>query len=592
MGGFSLVLDDGTDSGSARRERLRASFERQGFAAPRELRAGAAVVSVYPKLCGPDPRGESDNVAVRDNGDFCAAVGTIIYVGATGRPALERLLADFQSGAIRRTTLHGHYCVLIGIGGVLQVFTDPIGTYPVWRASGSAVLSSSFLAIADAVDGVTVDTQAAYEYVFQGATYGGASVFREIGLFDCRSILRFDPGAESRPWPPEPAAAEPCASDDDHLARNLANLRAYYDAITSCFGDRIDTALSGGYDSRLTLALLLDRGITPSIHVYGRPEDADVVVAKQVAASEGFELSHVDKSRFAPVEADAFPDMIERNFQAFHGHPADGLFENGSDLATRMGLCRDGRLMLNGGGGEVFRNFFYLPDRPFSIRQVLWSFYSRFDPRVCTGLFAPERYYRALEDKIRATLGLGDRIGGGRLSRHDVERVYPEFRCRFWMGRNNSVNNRLGPALTPFIDENIVPDALRLPLKLKNSGRFEARLIRAINPRLAAYQTVYGHGLASEPPLKRLFKDFKTLARPPLLRRFTYRMKHRRPVARPYWLSDDYVGRVIDLEFPYARRLFEVARVCDNEQYNRICTLELLFERYQPAFADAERASA
>jgi asparagine synthase (glutamine-hydrolysing) len=153
------------------------------------------------------------------------------------------------------------------------------------------------------------------------------------------------------------------------------------------------------------------------------------------------------------------------------------------------------------------------------------------------------------------------------------------------MGRNNSVNNRLAPALTPFIDENVVPDALGLPLGIKNFGRFEARLINAINPRLAAYQTVYGHGLAGEPPLRRILKDLKTYARPPILRRFTYRMKHRRAVARPYWLSDDYVGRVLDLDFPYARRLFEVARVCDNEQYNRICTLELLFERYQPAFA-------
>ena len=57
---------------------------------------------------------------------------------------------------------------------------------------------------------------------------------------------------------------------------------------------------------------------------------------------------------------------------------------------------------------------------------------------------------------------------------------------------------------------------------------------------------------------------------------------------RPYWLSDDYVGRVINLEFPYARRLFDMARICDNEQYNRICSLEFLFERYQSAFVETD----
>ena len=583
MGGFFLVRDDRSGAGSARVERLRASFERQGFPAPRVLRAGAAMVSVYPKLCD---GGES--VVMRENGEFCAVIGTLLYCHATGLPALERLLSDFKSGTIQRSSLHGHYCVLIGTGDAIEVFTDPFGIYPVWKNTDNNVVSSSFLAISDAMDGVTVDTQAAYEYVFQGATYGGASVFREIDLFDCHSILRFGPSVETKPWGPTPAAAELGLSDADRLARNLANLRAYYDAIVSCFGDRIDTALSGGYDSRLTLALLLERGATPSIHVYGRPEDGDVTVAKHVAANEGFALSHVDKSTFAPVEPDDFADVIERKFLAFHCHPPDGLFENGSDLDTRTELSRGGRLMLNGGGGEVFRNYFYLPDRPFSIRQILWAFYSRFDPATCTGLFDPERYYRALEDKIRKTLG----VVGNRLSRRDVERVYPEFRCRFWMGRNNSVNNRLGPALTPLIDENVVPDTLGLPLKIKNFGRFEARMINAINPLLAAYQTVYGHGLAGDPPLQRILKDLKTYIRPPIVRRFTYRLKHRRPVPRPYWLSDDYVGRVLDLEFPYARRLFDMTRVCDNEQYNCICTLELLLEKYQPAFADHDGTSA
>jgi hypothetical protein len=49
---------------------------------------------------------------------------------------------------------------------------------------------------------------------------------------------------------------------------------------------------------------------------------------------------------------------------------------------------------------------------------------------------------------------------------------------------------------------------------------------------------------------------------------------------------------VLDLEFPYANRLFDVSRVCDNEQYNRICTLELLLEKYQPAFADYDTGPA
>jgi asparagine synthase (glutamine-hydrolysing) len=64
------------------------------------------------------------------------------------------------------------------------------------------------------------------------------------------------------------------------------------------------------------------------------------------------------------------------------------------------------------------------------------------------------------------------------------------------MGRNNSVNNKIGFALTPFITQSLIERALRLPLRQKNTGRFEARLIREINPRLAAYPSAYGHSFA------------------------------------------------------------------------------------------------
>ena len=50
-----------------------------------------------------------------------------------------------------------------------------------------------------------------------------------------------------------------------------------------------------------------------------------------------------------------------------------------------------------------------------------------------------------------------------RFTRGEVEALYPFYRCRYWMGRNNSVNNKLGASLTPFIDANVVPAALALP---------------------------------------------------------------------------------------------------------------------------------
>jgi asparagine synthase (glutamine-hydrolysing) len=251
------------------------------------------------------------------------------------------------------------------------------------------------------------------------------------------------------------------------------------------------------------------------------------------------------------------------------------VFENGTDLATRFERAAGGAVALNGGGGEVFRNFFHLPDRAFTARELVWSFYSRLDPRAIRPPYSARAYEDAMAAKLAATAG-----GGAIMSRAQIEYLYPVFRCGYWMGRNNAINNRLGGALTPFIDANVVPAALAVPLALKNAGRFEAALIRAVDPKLAAYASAYGHDFAHPPPLKARAAERIGLARPPWLRRHTFRLRHRRPEPRPWFLSDAYVGRVIDLSFPCVAKLFDTARIVEAGQYNRLCTLELLCETH------------
>ncbi len=165
-----------------------------------------------------------------------------------------------------------------------------------------------------------------------------------------------------------------------------------------------------------------------------------------------------------------------------------------------------------------------------------------------------------------------------RLSRRDVERLYPAFRCRYWTGRNTSVNNRFGWALTPFIEPATVANAIDVPIAIKNHGRFEAALINAFSPSLARYPSAYGHDFAGDVPLKRRLKDQLTLLRPPLLRRYAFRIKARmQPPAQDG--ADRSWQSAIDPSFPLMRDLFRIDQVRDRGQFLRICTLEYLFSR-------------
>ncbi len=567
MGAFYLVSDADADERLRLAMAMEASLRDQGFARHERLAVGTVIAGFFGKLCG-----EAPQVHVDRAGRFAALCGTALVNQAVGEAAARALLASAATAMPEPSRYAGNFCAVVSHGDAVRLFLDPLGVYKVYASADLRLFSSSFLAVACALGNVSPDPQGVYEYVHQEAAYGGATVAREIGV--ARAGGHYELGDEARfvsdddGWRPERLDAP----ESLHLEACLARLRALYAEIAACFGDNVDTALSGGYDSRLTLALLREQGIDPAIHVYGAAGSADVTVARAVTRGEGLALEHVDKSRLPVPDPADWPRVVRENHLVFDGWPYSGIFDPGADLATRRARARGGRLMLNGGGGEIFRNFFYLPTRPFTAMEVVWSFYSRYVPGWCTEAFDEAAYLSALAAKIAATVG-----GGEPLTREQVEYVYPAFRCGYWMGRNNSINARLGFALTPFIDRDLVRLAARVPLRLKNHGRFEAALIRAVSPALAAYRSDYGHAFDREPPLSRIVKDYATLLRPPRLRRYTYRLRNRKPRPRPAWLEARMLERVLDPAMPVMSRFFHVGRVNDPEAFARIATLEYLF---------------
>ena len=159
------------------------------------------------------------------------------------------------------------------------------------------------------------------------------------------------------------------------------------------------------------------------------------------------------------------------------------LFENGMNAAARDARHAGGALSVSGGCGEIYRNFFFLPDRPASARTVASTFFARFAPGDATDAFDRPPSSGAIEDKILDALGRpGDR---SRLPRGLIEQVYPRIRCRSAFGREISLEGRHAAYLMPFLDHQVVAEAMRLPIRLKNAGRFEAQLLAAIDPSLA-----------------------------------------------------------------------------------------------------------
>ena len=575
MGAFVLVRRCASKQSNFRLTKIKSTMTDQGFSNPRHLRLDEYDLFLYEKQVS-----GTKNCVEFENGDFCASTGSLIYQGKLGAPALTEFYSGFEPSSDLHGNSIGSYCVVIRKFGKTYLFIDPLGIYKVYCDEDDTIWSSSFLAILSALDKRTIDVQSVYEYVFTGATYGNDTVIEEIKLVDCGSLVEIGDGVKKSPISKNITTRKSGIRDASSAEYHLGILRSIYTDIVSCFDDKIDTALSGGYDSRLTLALLLEKNIKPQVHVYGKSSDPDVQVARTIDNDLGLALVHTDKSRMPLPSKREFAKVVKSNFLAFDGYPTDGIFGSSADLLTRKERCSSGCLMLNGGGGEIYRNFFYLPEESYTTKQFLHSFYAQFDPKVCTLLFSESGYFDSLAGKVQNVCGTSRDI----LERFEVELLFPIFRCRFWMGRNNALNNRFGYALTPFIEYKSVEAASYIPIREKNFGRIQGKMINKVNPVLASYISSYGHNFSNEPPLRRKITDSLTLFRPSWLRRRVYRVKNLLGRnERPILLSDPYLEPIIGKEFSYMSDFFHVSGVQDPVQLNRICTLEFLFHEYAPA---------
>ena len=437
MAGLFVVRTDDRDFADAALTGARDQFARHGFAAPR-----ARTLPGWQLLHAPHILGGPDSF-LEQGEDFVAVAGTLVCDGRLGRAALEALLA--MGGRPDWDRIGGQFVALVHRAGRSFLFTDYFAAFQMFRDVEARLFSTSFLAAARALPRLSFAPQAVYELAFNVVPIGDDSVFAELKLLGPDAMVELGPDAAvfsalAKPLPEAPAEI----GEDDRLAAHRERLSAIVGAHAAHFGDRICCPLSGGLDSRLVLAALRAEGRHPNVYVYGRPGSEDVEIARRIGAALDFDVAWTDKSAHPPVGEDAFPEQVERNFQEYDGLPVYGeIFDAGANAAARDARHPGGGLSASGGCGEIYRNFFYLPDRPASAATVARSFFARYDTRDLTAAFDERAFLRNVEDKILAALGRpGER---GRLPRPLIEQVYPRLRCRSFFGREISLEGRYGP---------------------------------------------------------------------------------------------------------------------------------------------------
>lgn len=502
MSGF-VVLERDPNMGVAEVERrLRAAtmaFARKGMTPSYSGNHGTSVVSLFAN----ETHDPALAMSKDRNGQFCTYVGTLIYRGLTGSQATAAILVDAsrgRSGFINDAL--GNFCLLLGDECSLRIYTDSAGLHHVYHSDDLSLVTNSFIAAACAGRSSKLGRQEILEYIVLAAVFGRQTLLKDCKLLPARGELLLAPSGRRISLREDPWASDVIPtkelSIEGQLAKTIADLDNYFSQVAAIFDQKITAALSGGYDSRLVLALLLRHGISPRSFVYGESHDADVRIAEEICRGEGIVLHHVRRGDVGTLG----PDEYWRNQDlVFHG--LDGLTQYGFacepyEISHRHDRVYGGLLAINGGGGEIWRDFWKLPDRRMTPRQFVGAVYGG----RLAGLYGSGKHPREFMDqlslKVAETVGIGSAT---QMSPAVIQSLYARFRVRFWQGKNNSVDNHIGYALTPFAENSFAVPAMWIPVAAKRDGWFERQLILRVAPRLAAYNSSYGFDFLRGPGL-------------------------------------------------------------------------------------------
>lgn len=534
---------------------------------------------------------KSEQAVLFPGGDFIAAVGTLFYKGKTGAGALRRLYEDFGGPADLFSGLAGQFAVVVRKAGALYCFNDYFGIYHVYADGKADVVSSSFLAVLATLKDAQLSPQAFYEYVFDGATYGEETLIRGIRRLDGSRIHALQPLARSAPKRCGLALSGPPARFDDQVDAANADLVAYFEMLRGACGERLLLGFSGGYDSRLLLAAALKAGVRPRLFVGGAAGSADVRVAKAVAAGLELGLEHLDTAALSRPPADRFPQIVAEKLAHYDGAGIRGAINDGEEYLWRCRRMASAPLELNGGGGEIYRDFWKIPNRRIPITDFVAKVleFKNLDKIAASApRFERAAYRESLAAKLKASLG----GASDSMDREQVASLYTILRSSAFAGPTVKEMNLLGHSLLPFAEPRLSLPSYRVPLEHKIYGRLESEMIRRLNPALAAFPSSYGHRFTEPLPLKKRVKE--TLDRhcrnvvplPLIFLAYSLLRKKNQYNSSPYYYSESYLETLVDPRKLRVAEYVDIARIRaldDPFVLSRVLAVEVLLQTRGPA---------
>jgi hypothetical protein len=532
-------------------ESIHSLITNRGFTNKHQIRKKSFILDYYLK---PE---EEKRLLQFENGNFIASSGSLIYKEKSGKDALLAFYKDFDTNALSYKDIQGHFAIFIFIKGKLYICKDLFGYFPLFCNHKNGAISTSFLAVLYTSEKMTLNLQAMYEYIHFGFFFSVKTFFDDIKLLEDECWFEWQSG-ELHSQTVQLHLNEVYVNEssfDDTVENLLRLLLKKFSAIANAFKGRVNAGLSGGFDSRTMFLLLLALDIKPMLFVNGTPGSDDINKAKEIAnqAKMKIQINHWYEY-YKPFKKDPAKFVKER-FWGMDGMGSGGLFDDWSDYEMRKTNGFNPGVVLNGGGGEVFREGWQIPNRSNSLTHIVNAYYNKGVPvDYFKQPFDMVNFFIAIANRIQAKLG----YDSGRVSYSAFDQWH-KYRHRSALF-TNSMTHRFADYYLPFVEPDIIAAGISLPYKWKRWGKMQIAIMQKLSPRIASLPSSYGYSFANPIPAKARFRDAVGSQIPltirPWLRQFKKSRKLDVKTQGHSLLDDTITASILDLTHPFLHKYF------------------------------------
>jgi hypothetical protein len=417
------------------------------------------------------------------------------FIADPGVSSIESLLACFVRDGIDQTalSLEGPFAIVLHdrVRHVLNVVTDIAGTLHVFvaedRNGWMISTSSSWLA---AMGTGELDPIAVHEFIATGIVYEDRTLWqgvRKVGQAQVATFAATGDATKRTYW-----SFADIAPERDDISTSVERVTQSLKEAAAAIGRRYPRVLcdiTGGYDSRATIAGFMMAHVPFSGTVSGPENSPDVTISTAIAAYFG-----IPHHRAAP----------QLQIDRFRVEDACGLTDGEYDAveyariaAIHREHARTNDISVNGSFGELARGYWW---------ELLWPAIGECKPldnvMLARRRFAAARYDTALFagsanlDLISHMTGVIARVNEtlkGMPNTALMDHAYFGMRMHRWQGRIASSTSRIWPTVSPFAFRSVLAPVL----EARASSRLRSLLIRTLlarnTPALARFPLEAGH---------------------------------------------------------------------------------------------------